>query len=92
VNEAAHGRIGRSARGEPRSGFFGLQPPIPSAVLPASRRLGSFTPTSGHPKGKAGLPRIKELAAKHGLDPEKLLAGSAAPMIEATAVPNRRPA
>jgi hypothetical protein len=39
--------------------------------------------------GAALMARIKELAAKHGLDPEKLLGGNAAPMIEATAVPSR---
>jgi hypothetical protein len=37
--------------------------------------------------GEALMARIRELAKKHGLDPEKLLAGNAAPMIEA--VPSR---
>jgi hypothetical protein len=38
--------------------------------------------------GTALIARIRELALKHGLDPERLLAGTA-PMIEATAVPSR---
>ena len=37
--------------------------------------------------GEALMERIRTLAKKHGLDPEKLLAGNAAPMIEA--VPSR---
>jgi hypothetical protein len=39
--------------------------------------------------GAAMMARIRELAAKLGLDAEKLLGGNAAPMIEATASPSR---
>ena len=39
--------------------------------------------------GAAMMARIRELAAKHGLDAEKLLSGNAAPMIEARALPSR---